>query len=281
MENLVIPRELEVTDCLSIPEYFWRRKYREGIKLIRRHLNAIFPEKQPPYRIIDLGSGRGQDLLLLYDNLPESIRSQTAFTGVEGFSDFLEDARGKVQGRGIRSMEFIQHDIAAALPFETHSVDFAYCSEVIEHMASPEALIREVKRVLKKGGFFYLTTMNQPNFLELQYWRNLLGRRNSAPSTAVAPDIKHTAVVQGKKVPIYGHISVRTLAEWDACLKREGFRLTDFARGALRYALPEKLNALRFIKPVLFSAEKFFDLFPRNWTRNFSSQMIALYQSES
>ena len=49
------------------------------------------------------------------------------------------------------------------LPFKDSSFDFAYCSEVIEHLfsrADQERLVNEIKRVLKHGGKCIITTPN-------------------------------------------------------------------------------------------------------------------------
>jgi 2-polyprenyl-3-methyl-5-hydroxy-6-metoxy-1,4-benzoquinol methylase len=46
-------------------------------------------------------------------------------------------------------------------PFEDDSFDCIICSEVIEHTESPEMAIRELYRILKKGGTLALTVPNR------------------------------------------------------------------------------------------------------------------------
>ena len=43
------------------------------------------------------------------------------------------------------------------LPFKSESFDFVFCSSLIEHMKIPKILVKEIKRVLKKGGNCYLS----------------------------------------------------------------------------------------------------------------------------
>ncbi|MFZ3071952.1 MAG: class I SAM-dependent methyltransferase [Thermodesulfobacteriota bacterium] len=46
------------------------------------------------------------------------------------------------------------------LPFASETFDFIMCQEVIEHIENPWKLFRTANRVLKKGGFLFLTTPN-------------------------------------------------------------------------------------------------------------------------
>ncbi|MBM4048370.1 MAG: class I SAM-dependent methyltransferase [Planctomycetes bacterium] len=46
---------------------------------------------------------------------------------------------------------------AASLPFTPESFDGVLCTEVLEHVARPEAVVRELSRVLKSGGVAYIS----------------------------------------------------------------------------------------------------------------------------
>lgn len=48
-------------------------------------------------------------------------------------------------------------DIAGGLPFQEAEFDSILCTEVIEHVREPGALIKEMARVLKKGRYLVLT----------------------------------------------------------------------------------------------------------------------------
>ena len=45
---------------------------------------------------------------------------------------------------------------ADCIPLESSSVDFVVSQEVLEHVSDPFAVLREIYRVLKPGGLFYL-----------------------------------------------------------------------------------------------------------------------------
>ena len=47
------------------------------------------------------------------------------------------------------------------LPFKDNTFDLVHCAEVLEHLESPDLAIEEIRRVLKPGGHFILTTPNE------------------------------------------------------------------------------------------------------------------------
>lgn len=46
---------------------------------------------------------------------------------------------------------------ALNLPFKDNTLDFIFCSSLIEHVAEPELLLSEINRILKEGKFCYLS----------------------------------------------------------------------------------------------------------------------------
>lgn len=46
---------------------------------------------------------------------------------------------------------------ALEIPIQTNTVDFVFCASLIEHVALPQKLISEIERVLKRGGWAYLS----------------------------------------------------------------------------------------------------------------------------
>jgi SAM-dependent methyltransferase len=50
------------------------------------------------------------------------------------------------------------HGYGDALPFVEESFDTVLCTEVLEHVADPGAVVREMARVLKPGGYVITTT---------------------------------------------------------------------------------------------------------------------------
>lgn len=55
---------------------------------------------------------------------------------------------------------------AEKLPWERGCFDCVVCSDVIEHLENPAAVFREIARVLKPGGLFFLTYPHATNIFE-------------------------------------------------------------------------------------------------------------------
>ena len=47
------------------------------------------------------------------------------------------------------------------LPLASGTAAFVHCAQVLEHVASPESFLRELRRVLAPGGSCYLTAINR------------------------------------------------------------------------------------------------------------------------
>jgi SAM-dependent methyltransferase len=72
---------------------------------------------------------------------------------------------------------------AEKLPLADGSMDVAVSLQVLEHVVHPMAMLREVYRVLRPGGFFLLTCENYLSFREPHYrvaWLPLLPKRLGA-----------------------------------------------------------------------------------------------------
>lgn len=75
-----------------------------------------------------------------------------------GFRVFAGDlARANI---GYRNGRCVQFDLNDSMPIRSEAVDFVICVEGIEHIENPFFLLREISRVLKKGGRLIITTPN-------------------------------------------------------------------------------------------------------------------------
>jgi SAM-dependent methyltransferase len=93
-------------------------------------------------RVLDIGCGRGfvEDL----------VRERGGrYTG----ADFVVSRRG---------FPLVQAD-SAALPFADASFDLALCVDAFEHFPNPDRAAREIRRVLRPGGVFFLSAPNYGN----------------------------------------------------------------------------------------------------------------------
>jgi ubiquinone/menaquinone biosynthesis C-methylase UbiE len=104
------------------------------------------------HRVLDLGCGRGRHTHALYSqdrpvhvtglDLSETDVMATA----DGFFDLPPPPASKD-----RSGTLVAGD-AHHLPFASDRFDAVICSEVLEHVGHPDAVIREIDRITKPGG---------------------------------------------------------------------------------------------------------------------------------
>jgi SAM-dependent methyltransferase len=77
-------------------------------------------------------------------------------------------------------------DANGPLPYPSQTFSLIWCSEVIEHLKSPESFLQEVDRILVPGGRLVLTTPNSAFWL---YW--LIGLFGMKPKDVQHPGHLH------------------------------------------------------------------------------------------
>ena len=91
-------------------------------------------------KVLDLGSGTGGYSLNL-------LNQGACVVALDITQQYFQNVKG---------IRFVVAD-AAKMPFASNSFDFVFCSSLIEHVRNPDLLIKEIKRILKKGGRCYLS----------------------------------------------------------------------------------------------------------------------------
>ena len=118
-------------------------------------------------RGLALGPGVGWETLAFAERFPE-----TTIIGVDYDPDQVERARRNLARRPflVHRVTFTQGD-ATRLSFPTDTFDFAYELNVLHHIRDYHAAIREVHRVLRPGGRFFLQDLSRhffpPGFRQL------------------------------------------------------------------------------------------------------------------
>ena len=109
------------------------------------------------HRVLDLACGTGTLTILV-----KSARSQSAVVGIDGDAKILEIAKTKAKESGVE----IQFDegMSFDLPYEDDSFDCVVSSLFFHHLTRDNKLktLREVKRVLKPNGEFYIADWGLP-----------------------------------------------------------------------------------------------------------------------
>jgi SAM-dependent methyltransferase len=144
-------------------------------------------------KILDIGCGFGWCELNFID------RGVGKITATEISEKDIETAKKNVKS------EKVEYAVASAtdLPFKDEAFDTVVCWEVIEHIPknTEHLLFSEVKRVLKPGGSFYLSTPNATlfsNILDPAWW--LIGHRHYSEKKLVAMARKNNFSVTKKQI---------------------------------------------------------------------------------
>lgn len=110
---------------------------------LEKQLIEEVAQPKPGEIAIDLGCGTGIYSMWLAEN-------GLSVTGVDISKEMLKVAIKKSNDKNL-SIDYQQADLHH-LPYEDHTFDLAVCNIVLEFVASPELVIAEGLRVLKKGG---------------------------------------------------------------------------------------------------------------------------------
>jgi SAM-dependent methyltransferase len=101
-------------------------------------------------RVLDAGCGAGGTAL--------SFAEESGFViGLDIAARFAGTGTRLADERGIRNAAFLTAD-GARLPLRSEAFDLVLSHEVIEHIYAAEPYLREMGRVLRKGGVLYLST---------------------------------------------------------------------------------------------------------------------------
>jgi SAM-dependent methyltransferase len=127
-------------------------------KLAEKYLERYFGNDEHPYRtlelevgrslrpehaLLDAGCGRGAPVLIKYRGKARRL------IGVD-----LVEFDAPVDG-----VELLNNDLGR-IDIEDAAVDIVMCRSVMEHIENPDAVYREIYRILKPGGLFIFLTAN-------------------------------------------------------------------------------------------------------------------------
>lgn len=122
----------------SVVSHHARRTAKDSAAFLLPHIN-------PTNHILDVGCGPGTITADLAELVPHG-----RVVGIDMVASVLTQARTLVDDRGLPNVEFRQVD-ANSLPFADGSFDIVFCHQVLQHVKDPVRLLKEMKRVAKKG----------------------------------------------------------------------------------------------------------------------------------
>jgi malonyl-CoA O-methyltransferase len=100
--------------------------------------------------VLDVGCGTGRHALRLAGR-------GARVTAVDFSSGMLARARAKP---GAERVRFVEHDLAASLPFGGEAFDRVSCGLVVDHIAPLEPFFRELGRVCRPSGLVVVSVMH-------------------------------------------------------------------------------------------------------------------------
>ncbi len=103
-------------------------------------------EPETASAILDLGCGRGADLLALAARAPAAA----TLTGMDASADAI--ARARAAAGADPRCTFLVHDAGAPLPFPDRAFDRVLSVNLLECIADKVQLLREIHRILVPGG---------------------------------------------------------------------------------------------------------------------------------
>lgn len=174
--------------------------YFKIIKEIKLSINSI----------LDLGCGQGGFLKVCEDKGIKKLY------GIDVSNYALKTAREKT------SAELKQMDLEGVkLPFSKDSFDLVVAMDVVEHFRDTDKLFKEIYRVLKRSGLFFLTTENSGSLFDMLF----------------SPFYPRHEV----------HVNLQKEVYWKGSLKSVGFK-DIMSRGIVLHGFPPPLNFRNWLR---------------------------------
>lgn len=105
------------------------------------------PADAPPFSLLDVGVGRGRTLRYLE---PHGVADRVRWVGID------LDPRTPERVHRREAWRLVHGDVSRPLPFRDAAFDAVVCEQVMEHVADPAALLREIGRCVRPGGTLVL-----------------------------------------------------------------------------------------------------------------------------
>ncbi|RME10299.1 MAG: class I SAM-dependent methyltransferase [Ardenticatenia bacterium] len=138
-------------------EQAYAPRWRKALK-IKTILQDAYPNDLSQARVLDIGCGNGA----ITNALAHDV---AAIVGTDIDGTLIAEA----QAHAAPNATFLQSD-GAALPFADEQFDIVICAQVYEHAHDRPALVREIERVLRPGGYCFFSGPNKLAVLEEHYW---------------------------------------------------------------------------------------------------------------
>lgn len=121
-------------------------------------------QPQPGETCIDLGCGKGTDLI----RLREAVGAQGSVYGIDISEGMLARARKNIEKFGYANVTLVRSELEE-LQVNSDTADLVISNCTINHASNKRAVWSEIKRVLKKGGRFVVSDIYATEPVPAQY----------------------------------------------------------------------------------------------------------------
>lgn len=202
--------------------HLWKKE-RATLKLFRKCTNNF-----KKFNILDVGCSWGSGIPKLCNELNDRaflVESDIA-------KQFLYIASRRCQFEGYRNVHFVRQNVQNGLAFRNESFDVIIASAVLEHLLEPIPVIKELTRVLKRGGYLIVHLPSPDNIfghLIGTFDRYITGGRlkRFAMSQSSEPTLEECFREHGG----HGHVSELPFKEWLRLLGENGLEVVRIERG--------------------------------------------------
>lgn len=213
----------------------------EGQLVLARRSRLVEPLLPwPRTHLLDYGCGNGAQTML-FANLFDRI------TGVDVNEEFLDEFNQEIDSRNLQQIMVALSLEDGRIPLPDASVDCLMSFTVLEHVADEDAVLQEMRRVLKPQGRLILTVPNRWWIFETHGADLPLLPWNRVPLVSWWPKALHDRYARAR---IYRKREIRTLVE------RAGFKVTD------NFNLTAPMDMVRFgplrrlLQATIFSPDR-------------------------
>jgi ubiquinone/menaquinone biosynthesis C-methylase UbiE len=102
--------------------------------------------------ILDIGCASGRQIFLMSPYCKKAV-------GIDISPSFIEEGKKYLQRKNIKNVELLI-SLAEDIPFPENYFDKILCAELLEHVIDPGRVLKEIHRVLKRGGKLIITVPN-------------------------------------------------------------------------------------------------------------------------
>lgn len=181
------------------------------------------------FDILDVGCSWGSGVPKLCNEL-----SDTAFLVESDISEqFLYTASRRSHFKGYQNVHFVRQNIQDGLAFGNESFDIIVASAVLEHLTEPIPVIKDLTRVLKRGGYLIVHLPSPDNIfghLIRLFDRYITGGRlkRFAQGQSSGPTLEEFFREHGS----HGHVSELPFKEWLKLFGKSGLEVIRIERGS-------------------------------------------------